>query len=504
MNNKRFDWFRVLHDNDLTSLVDKLTDHVLSTYSEGSQGVNKDDREAKIRHTSSVVISALYSAYYTRSQDKLWVSYPQSTRWYSLTGSTSNKIKHTQTIALKVYQALQELGWTIFIPAVIRKHFTLIYPSGNLVKEFNRIGFIWMPQDLIPEDSLVELKDVNRNKKTGKAIRTKGKTTKFQMPVPSTAEVVLHRNNLYKINQQLIQHCISMDLTNTNLETMEVELAEKNDDLKKSYIDFTSVQLTRIFARGSLEKGGRFYRGWWQGIPERHRPHIRIDGNKVTEVDFSGMAPRIIYGQAGVSIPIDFDPYNVGLDAWEGKKDHRRPLVKEFLNAMINDEDGVYTLGSDEAKILGLKHKQLLKQIELTHEPIFESLRSGAGLHAQFIESIIAEKVILDLLEQDVIVLPIHDSFIIRLGFANDLRESMQRNFKEVTGLDVGLDTDIVKANNSFGMTTDEVLSSAQPVEANIYSFSEAGTELFENDYSFERDFRRGWKLHLNRNNINL
>ena len=156
----------------------------------------------------------------------------------------------------------------------------------------------WIPQELIPEDSLVELKDVKRNKKTGKVIRTKGKTTKFKIPVDSSAEVVQYRSNLHKINQQLVRHCISIELTNINLEAMEVELAEKSEDLKKSFIDFTSVQLTRIFARGSMEKGGRFYRGWWQGIPERHRPHIRIDGNKATEADFSGVAPRIIYGQA--------------------------------------------------------------------------------------------------------------------------------------------------------------------------------------------------------------
>ena len=499
MNNKRFDWFRVLHNIDLTVLVDKLTNHVLSTYSIGSQGVKSGSREAKIRHTGSVVISALYSAYFTRSQNKLWISYPQSSRSYSLNDSSGNKIKHSHRIALKVFNSLRSLGWIITKPAIVKKNYTLAYPSPSLIKEFNRIGFIWMMQELIAEDSLVELKNVKRNKKTGKAIRTKGKTTKFKIPVDSTAEVVQYRHNLLKINQQIIRHCISMELTNSNLDSLEIELAEKNEDLTKSFIDFTSVQLTRIFARGSMEKGGRFYRGWWQGIPERHRPHIRIDGNKVTEVDFSGIAPRIIYGQAGVSIPIDFDPYDVGLDSWEGKKDHRRPLVKQFLNAMINDEDNVYRLGSAEAKILGLNHKQLLKQIELTHAPIYDSLQSGAGLNAQFIESIIAEKVMLDLLEQDVVVLPIHDSFIIRLGFANDLRESMQRNFKAVTGLDVGLDTDIVKSDSLFGMTADEVVSRSQPVDANVYSFSEAGVELFEKDYSFERDFRRGWTMQQNK-----
>jgi hypothetical protein len=496
MINKRFDWFRVLQNKDLTSLDNKLFEQVMSTYPDGSQGVNIDGREARVRRISSVVVSALYGAYYARSHKKLWVSYPQSPRSYSLNDSSSDKIKHSHKTALKVYESLHALGWIITAQAAIRKNYTLVFPSSNLSKEFDRIGFVWMPQELIPEDSLVELKDVKRNEETGKAIRTKGKTTKFKMPVPSTKNVIQYRSRLYKINQQIVKHCISMDLTDANLDALEVELAAKNKDLTKSFIDFTSVQLTRIFSRGSLEKGGRFYRGWWQGIPERHRPHIRIDGNKVVEVDFSGVAPRIIYGQAGVSIPIDFDPYNVGLDAWEGKKDHRRPLVKQFLNAMINDEDNVYRLGSAEAKILGLNHKQLLKQIELTHAPISDSLQSGAGLNAQFIESIIAEKVMLDLLEQDVVVLPIHDSFIVRLGFANDLRESMQRNFKEVTGLDVGLDTDIVKVNGSFGMTTEEVLADSQQIEANIFSLRDIGPEFFERQNSFINIYKSGWSRH--------
>ena len=51
----------------------------------------------------------------------------------------------------------------------------------------------------------------------------------------------------------------------------------------------------------------------------------------------------------------------------------------------------------------------------------------------------------------------------------------MQRNFEEVTGLDVGLDTDIVKSDSSFGMTADVVISSSRPADANVYSSSEAG-----------------------------
>jgi hypothetical protein len=115
MNNKRFDWFRVLNNKSLDALTNKLIAHVLSAYGEGSQGVNMDAREAKVRDISSVVISALYSAYFTRSQNKLWISYPQSPRSYSVTDRTSTKVKYSHRIALRVYQALESLGWAITV-----------------------------------------------------------------------------------------------------------------------------------------------------------------------------------------------------------------------------------------------------------------------------------------------------------------------------------------------------------------------------------------------------
>ena len=121
MNNKRFDWFKSLHNNDLTFLVDKLTNQALSTYSIGSQGIKAGSRETKIRHTSSVVISALYSAYFTRSQQKLWVSYPQSPRSYSLNDRSGNKVKQSHRIALKVFNSLHSLGWINTKPAVVKK-----------------------------------------------------------------------------------------------------------------------------------------------------------------------------------------------------------------------------------------------------------------------------------------------------------------------------------------------------------------------------------------------
>ena len=51
-----------------------------------------------------------------------------------------------------------------------------------------------------------------------------------------------------------------------------------------------------------------------------------------------------------------------------------------------------------------------------------------------FIDSQIAEKIMLYYLYDNVVVLPIHDSFIIRAGFETDLENTMKRIFYEVVG----------------------------------------------------------------------
>ena len=38
-------------------------------------------------------------------------------------------------------------------------------------------------------------------------------------------------------------------------------------DPDKRPIDLTRRTLVRIFAEGQFDKGGRFYRGWWQNVP---------------------------------------------------------------------------------------------------------------------------------------------------------------------------------------------------------------------------------------------
>ena len=306
------------------------------------------------------------------------------------------------------------------------------------------------------------LRDVKRDAE-GKPLRSgkRKQTTKVDLDVPESSLVAQYRSNLSYINNKLRQHCISLDLSNEHLLQLQKEMAEDTGGgIQDTYrsLHFQRAQLTRIFSRGSMELGGRFYRGWWQALPGEHRPHIRIDGKKTVEVDYSGMSLRIIYALAGHAMDPEVDPYDIGLEDWSGRSDNRRSSIKKIINALINDEDGVYVIPKKALKLLKVTEDEFKLLLAKKHPLIAKELNSGIGLKTQYIDSQIAEAVMLDLLKEDVVVLPVHDSFIVPAGYPSALEASMKHHFNLLTGSTAIVDAEVVKTNDHFGLTNEEVL----------------------------------------------
>ena len=174
-----------------------------------------------------------------------------------------------------------------------------------------------------------------------------------------------------------------------------------------------------------MELGGGFYRGWWQSIPSKHRPHIRIDGRKTIEVDYSGMCLRILCPLAGQEMNLENDPYDIGLEHWGGRGDKRRSHIKKIINALINDEDGVYVIPKKALKLLNVSEEQFKSLLTNKHPLIAEQLSNVVGQKAQYIDSQITEAVVLDLLKEDIVVLPVHDSFIVPSAYQSALEASI-------------------------------------------------------------------------------
>lgn len=489
MSELRFDWHPVLLSPALEELSEALVQQVQTMFPKDKKGASPERRNRAYKTISTQLISSLYISWCADDA----VSFPVRPAAYKAGRLGAVQLSHEYT--QEAYKALKKLRWITTRDS--KKDYTRIKASGPLKSAFEDIGVRWMPQDLQPRDELVVLRDIKRDK-DGKPIRSGRlrKKEKYPCALPNTSEVDLWRDNLEYINAELIKHCISLDLSNINLDALKKELATKKGDqetYKRLYLH--RVQLTRIFSRGSLSKGGRFYRGWWQSIPEIHRPHIRIDGKKVIEIDYSGISLRIISAQCGIKLPAAVDPYDIGLPNWRGSKDERRKPLKKIINALINDEDGDYKLANTK-DFYGVTPRELRKLFQKTHPVVYERLADGIGLEAQFVDSQIAESVMLKMLKDGIICLPIHDSFLVPSGYNQILSSVMKDTFREITGAEISVDLDIVKTGQLYGLKKDEILEKqASDPEVGILSGSETWEALKNEQKKFTTKFIQSWRV---------
>jgi hypothetical protein len=337
-------------------------------------------------------------------------------------------------------QALVQLGWIFvkkgYVSGSGKNIPTKMMPIGQLLKAFQDKGIAWQELQPTVDQGLIILKDYDP--------KTKEKTV---IPTPDTRKVRLMRSNIKKINTFLSQHAICLHRNDKNLFVLAEKMSQDsystewfdNKPTKKARLfNFSHTAMTRIFARSNMSKGGRFYGGWWQFIPREERKYITIDGMGTIEIDYSEMHPRLLYLEQGLKPPkgdlydlnirvegLPFDPENERYKAIRG-------VVKRYINALINDENGFYKLPKSDQEIIGMDTKQLRELVIKKHPKIQDSLGAGRGLSFQYFDSQIAEGVMLTLLEKNIVCLPIHDSFICQFHHAKDLHEAMTTAYKKV------------------------------------------------------------------------
>lgn len=442
----RIDWYPSYPHPKVISIARQLFSHVpLKT-----KGVNKQERDSKLNSICMQFISALYLNHHQTNKNNPVTTY-LSPKHFNYKKPEAAKLPYPHGAYLDVYNTLLNLKWVTQQLGEKGKSLTLIKPTEILRDKFDEIGFLWAEQALKDDDQLLIMRDVKLGKNN--------KKVKYSVPVPDYPLKELHLSNLRKINKALLSHCFTLAVSDDDL----LKVNTKKPDDKNNIEDFdkttmiTNVQLSRIFARGSTELGGRFYRGWWQSIPSEHRPHVRIDGYKTDEVDFSGFGIRILYSMAGVQFKGE-DPYDLKLKGWQGKSDPRRKEIKKAFNALINDVDGTFKLLPKQITLLGMNTKALEERIKVKHKPIADLLRTKDGLRATYIDSTIAEHIMLTMIDNDAITLPIHDSFIVRLRDKSLLQYAMNKACNEIIGFSIDTTEEYTKNAEHFNMPEEEVI----------------------------------------------
>ena len=422
---QRFDWYSTPTEGPVFEHALSLaSDYLSNKDSNTSRGVSKSKRKDKIEAICIQMISALHGSSHSlgdRSGDYQWIAIPRMRRAYATKQDSSGKVfgSHSYTVSIVDWllsqNMLEEQIGNEF------KGYSRYRASGDLKAYLEGLGLIWMPVKPMTREQLIIVRDKDPKTKNS-----------FRVPLISSDKIEEELDQLETINVCLGGHCFSLNISNENLRQI---VATDNAEDEIRHINFYQTQIVRIYARGQTNKGGRFYRGWWQHVPSEVRRHILIDGNKTLEIDYSGMSMRLLYASEGVELDLNTDVYNLGFDDWMGDKDPRRPIIKTYVNAVFNDEKERYRVSPRDLKILGLSTQQQLRdKLYTAHDRVNlkDRVTSGWGLESQYLDSEIALQLMYQFAIHDDPLLPVHDSFITKKGNELYLQQLMLDTFERV------------------------------------------------------------------------
>lgn len=242
------------------------------------------------------------------------------------------------------------------------------------------------------------------------------------------------RNNLKKYNALLKKTKIILSQTN--------QVKKYLNNLKNESPDFARKKYVRIFNNSSFKEGGRFYSPWWQQIKNKKiklRKNIMINSNQTVELDFNALHIHLLYHLEGLNYnklySSNHDPYTL-----EGFEEYR-DLVKMIILVSLNMNKKITSLPYMMPKILKdedffvkkFKYTKLIQIFSAHHHPIAKYLCSGIGIQLQNMDSNLSDYVIKKMTNKKILVLNIHDSFIVEKQYEENLKDVMTgciRHFK--------------------------------------------------------------------------
>ena len=201
--------------------------------------------------------------------------------------------------------------------------------------------------------------------------------------------------------------------------------------------------------------GGRLFGGFWMNLASERRGNIRIEGERVADLDFSSMFARLAYARLG-AVPPEGDLYAIpGLEAYRrGVKLAFNVFLfdgKGFRKKWPKDEMGIGVGTDADAKSADLKNSQgehfegllpvgwenpqrLRKAILDKHPALAKAFGRRLGFGLMFTESRVLMAVLDEFMRRGIVALPLHDGLLCAQSRKEEAAEVMRLKAMEVTG----------------------------------------------------------------------
>ena len=429
----------------LETIVDRLVTELNTYFTQ----VGKKQVKSKLPNLKQSVKTLIGNVLISENKvsEQGYASIHLSPNWYS--DSTRYKTKLSYRIFVdRAYRGLIHLGYLSQVKAGVSHgsrglYLTRYRATPKLLKLFDSKSLIELPvlfagqlevsETIRVQHTHEEQIPTNRIDRHG---QPKTRTVKYRelIEYEDTDQTQQMRHNLQVINDRIATKWIDLELSRDEHVDLVTQLANKNKQcFKDSPDDYRPLMLSkrslyRVFNDTEFQTGGRLYGGWWQEIPSKFRDRITIDGKRTVQLDYSGLHPHILYHEKGLELKDD--PYQVNLIPSKNVEDTDgfRKFIKQCFNAMLNAEKTMQRAPrGSQLGHWGVTWKQVVKAIKDRHPDIKGQFFTGTGLRLQRIDSDLCEAVMLTLITccPEIIVLPVHDSFIVHHGYKDELMGMM-------------------------------------------------------------------------------
>ena len=240
----------------------------------------------------------------------------------------------------------------------------------------------------------------------------------------ATDETQKMEADLHSYNNFIGQHSIGLSLP---IEEVRAVLIER----RSNPVDYTRNQLRRIFNE-NFSRGGRFYQGWWQEIPSDLRRYITINDQPTSELDYGGQHLLLLYALNEDEFPWlrgDTDPYG----------EENRDLMKQVFLICVNEESREKAIQAIRQEI-NYNYSELPSTNEIINSLIDTTIErlpelsdyffSGMWAELQRQDSKIAEYVLNHMRAKKILVLPVHDSFVVQDQYIHHLYSIMKEAYR--------------------------------------------------------------------------
>lgn len=244
-------------------------------------------------------------------------------------------------------------------------------------------------------------------------------------------EVLLAQSRMDFINEENKKHVATIDGYNINMTESVIYRVKRDKVLNVNYIEDDLNGRCYSMASGI------------QALKRDERKRLKINGNKVKEVDYKSLHPQMLYALNGLTYQGN-DMYDVGrwylkhgLSADEAKK-----AVKMMLLRMINAKNINHAVYSFKKGWNEENHNKkdfyipwiwdLYEAIVKYHKSIAHEFCTGKGTYLMNLDGKLIREVCWRLTKEKICALGIHDSVVVEACYAEKAAQIMREEYEKV------------------------------------------------------------------------